>query len=127
MVKLHTLSLKTIEYLHIHFNFNNKRTKLNFIDIYAAFLLAKIAAIYVFLLCKIVGLKIRSCKIFGKFQGWVAKKQAQGAKRLAKASCSSNDIEELPRVHILEENWNVEDVSEEELRKRCNDILKRLE
>ena len=40
---------------------------------------------------------------------------------------SFNDIEELPRVHILEENWNVEDVSEEELRKRCNDILKRLE
>ena len=55
------------------------------------------------------------------------KKQAQGAKRLARVSCSSNDIQELPRVHILEENWNVEDVSEEELRKRCNDILKRLE
>jgi len=31
------------------------------------------------------------------------------------------------RVHILEENWKVEDVSEEELRKRCNDILRRLE
>ena len=57
----------------------------------------------------------------------VAKKKAQGAKRLARVSSSSNDIEELPRVHILEENWNVEDVSEEELRKRCNDILKRLE
>ena len=31
------------------------------------------------------------------------------------------------RVHILEENWKVEDVAEEELRKRCNDILRRLE
>ena len=31
------------------------------------------------------------------------------------------------RVHILEENWKVEDVSDEELRKRCNDILRRLE
>ena len=30
------------------------------------------------------------------------------------------------RVHILEENWKVEDVAEEELRKRCNDILSRL-
>ena len=45
-----------------------KRTKLNYINIYAALLLAKIAAIYVFLECKNVGPKIWSCKIFDKFQ-----------------------------------------------------------
>ena len=37
-------------------------------DIYAALLLAKIAAIFVFLLCKIFGLKIWSCKFFDKSQ-----------------------------------------------------------
>ena len=36
--------------------------------IYAALLLAKIAAICVFLLCKIFGPKIWSCKTFDKFQ-----------------------------------------------------------
>ena len=48
--------------------FNKKRTKLIYIDIYAALLLAKIGAIFVFLLCKIFGQKIWSCKIFDKFQ-----------------------------------------------------------
>ena len=39
-------------------------------DIYVALLLAKIAAICVFLLCKIFGPKIWSCKTFDKFQVW---------------------------------------------------------
>lgn len=31
------------------------------------------------------------------------------------------------RIHILEERWNFPDVSEEELRKRCNDVLRKLQ
>ena len=33
--------------------------------------MAKVAAINVFLVCKIFGLKIQSCKIFDKFHVWV--------------------------------------------------------
>ena len=45
-----------------------KRTKLIDSDIYAALLLAKIAAICVFLLCKIFGPKIWSCKHLTNFK-----------------------------------------------------------
>ena len=63
----HTFS-KTIEiYILLHFIFNKKRTKIINADIYAVLLLAKKVTIYAFLLCKLFGSKIRSCKIFDKF------------------------------------------------------------
>ena len=60
---------KTIEtYLFMHFIFNKKRTQIINADIYAVLLLAKKVTIYTFLVCKIFGIKKRSCKIFDKFQ-----------------------------------------------------------
>ena len=66
----HTFTQKLLNiYIFISIS-TKKRTKLIDSDIYAALLLAKIAAICVFLLCKIFGPKIWSCKTFDKFQVW---------------------------------------------------------
>ena len=102
----HTFTIETIEYLHIHFNFNKKRTKLIHIDLYAALMLAKKAAIYMFLLCKIVGPKIRLCKIFDKFQvcftmislEYVFKGTRQNAfKRFSSTHCDREDLPHAQR------------------------------
>ena len=105
----------TIEFLHIHFNFNKKRTKLIHIDIYAALMLAKKAAIYMFLLCKIVGPKIRLCKIFDKFQvcftmislEYVFKGTRQNAfKRFSSTHCDREDYPMLSALKQAKEREN---------------------
>ena len=47
LVGLHTQALQTIDF-YIHSNFNKKRTKIIFIEIYAVLLLANLGAIYAF-------------------------------------------------------------------------------
>ena len=65
MFRLHTLSLRTIEYWHIHFNLNNQT---NLYQIYAALVLVKIAEVYVFYWVKFLALKSGCVILFDKFQ-----------------------------------------------------------
>ena len=62
------ISFKTIEIIHIHFNFNKRDHQCSH---KRCFIVAKKVALYALLVCKIFGPKIRSCKIFDKFQVWV--------------------------------------------------------
>ena len=81
----HTFTQKLLNiYIFISIS-TKKRTKLIDSDIYAALLLAKIAAICVFLLCKIFGPKIWSCKTFDKFQVCSKLHVAYSADRLGHA------------------------------------------
>ena len=59
------ISFKTIEIIHIHFNFNKRDHQCSH---KRCFIVAKKVALYALLVCKIFGPKIRSCKIFDKFQ-----------------------------------------------------------
>ena len=61
------ISFKTIEIIHIHFNFNKRDHQCSH---KRCFIVAKKVALYALLVCKIFGPKIRSCKIFDKFQVW---------------------------------------------------------
>ena len=69
---LHTpkykLSIELLKELHILFNFNQRRAKLQIMMHFHCLLLAKIVSIYAFSLCKILSLKIGSYKFFDKFQ-----------------------------------------------------------
>ena len=62
------ISFKTIEIIHIHFNFNKRDHQCSH---KRCFIVAKKVALYALLVCKIFGPKIRSCKSFDKFQVWV--------------------------------------------------------
>ena len=58
---------ETVKILHTELNSNKKATKITDINpftAYAVSLLAKIVAIYAFLLCKIFGREIRPCSFF---------------------------------------------------------------
>ena len=59
------ISFKTIEIMHIHFNFNKRDYQCSH---KRCFIVAKKVVLYALLVCKIFGPKIRSCKIFDKFQ-----------------------------------------------------------
>ena len=58
----------THPFLHSYWNFTFSFQSIIYIEIYAVLLLAKSVPIYTFLVCKVFGTKIRSCKIFDKFQ-----------------------------------------------------------
>ena len=62
------ISFNTIEIMHIHFNFNKRDYQCSH---KRRLIVAKKVALYALLVCKIFGPKIRSCKIFDKFQVWV--------------------------------------------------------
>ena len=51
----------------LSFQFQQKGTKIIYIEIYAVLLIAYIVTIYAFLVSEIFGPKIQSCKIFDKF------------------------------------------------------------
>ena len=59
------ISFKTIEIMHIHFNFNKRDYQCSH---ERCFIVTKKVALYALLVYKIFGPKIRSCKFFYKFQ-----------------------------------------------------------
>ena len=72
------ISFKTIEIMHIHFNFNKRDYQCSH---KRCFIVAKKVALYALLVCKIFGPKIRSCKFFWQISclGWVCTNIAQGS------------------------------------------------
>ena len=70
MKSTHLSGKFTHPFLQSYWNFTFKFKLIIYIKIYAVLLLAKLVAIYAFLVCKIFGPKVWSCKIFDKFQVW---------------------------------------------------------
>ena len=70
-VSLNTSFLQNYWTFRYSFHFQQKKEQNHLYWICAVSSMAKVAAINVFLVCKIFGLKIQSCKIFDKFHVWV--------------------------------------------------------
>ena len=68
LVSLHTTFLQKVYWnFTLSFQFQQKGTKIIYIEIYAVLLIAYIVTIYAILVSEIFGPKIQSCKIFDKF------------------------------------------------------------
>ena len=66
----HLFSKFTHPFLQSYWNVTFSFQSIIYIEIYAVLVLAILVLIYTFLVCKIFGPRIRSCKIFDKFQIW---------------------------------------------------------
>ena len=104
MIYTHLFGNFPLNYSNFTFSYQfqqqQKKIKIIFIEIYAVLWLAKRVAIYKFLLCKIPDQKIRSCKIFEKFQLWMLIAITSIGKPIDPRT--TEYLGDLDTIHILE-------------------------